>query len=162
MVLCASERPRVTWEAAGVIAEAIGALAVIATLIYLSVQIRENSSAQATNSLWMMTQVFNQTHESILNNPEIARLAAEAKKGELTDEIDVTRLYSLLMPIVNGYYAAWRANKSGHLPQDAYEALIQDSKILNYPGFKPLLTEALDGREPEFLKEFFGRGEEDA
>jgi hypothetical protein len=38
------------WEAIGAIGEVLGALAVIVTLVYLAVQIRQNTAAALTNT----------------------------------------------------------------------------------------------------------------
>ena len=143
------------WEAIGAIGEAVGAVALVVTLIYLATQIRQNTVAQETTSVWLMTQIFNQSHVSILENDEVAHLAAQAKQGEFQSELEQTRAYSLLMLILNGYSAAWRAHKHGHLPDAEYAVLQRDCEILNVPGFKPLLDEALAARDPEFVRDFF-------
>ena len=143
------------WDAMGAIGEVVGALAVVVTLIYLAMQIRHNTAAQETTSIWLMTQISNQTHTSILENREVADLCVAAQSGELKSKVDVQRVYSLVMPIVNIYFAAWRAHKNGHLPDDAYEALRRDARILDAPGFRPLLVNALKAREAAFIEEFF-------
>ena len=143
------------WEAIGAIGEAVGAAVVVVTLIYLATQIRQNTVSQETTSVWLMTQIFNQSHVSILENEEVAQLAAQAKQGEFQSELEQTRAYSLLMLILNGYSAAWRAHKHGHFPDAEYETLQRDCEILNVPGFKPLLDDALAARDPEFVREFF-------
>ena len=116
-----------------------------------------DSVAQETTSVWLMTQIFNQSHVSILENDDVAHLAAQAKQGEFQSELEQTRAYSLLMLILNGYSAAWRAHKHGHLPDEEYETLQRDCEILNVPGFKPLLDEALAAKDPEFVRDFFRR-----
>ena len=85
------------WNAVGAIGEAVGAVAVLVTLVYLASQIRQNTKAQETTSVWIQTQIFNQSHISILENSEVAGLATRAQRGEFRDEVDTTRAYSLLM-----------------------------------------------------------------
>jgi len=69
------------WEAVSAIAEIVGATAVIVTLIYLAVQIRQNSHMIERNS--EATRVtaddavvanFNQWREMIITNPDISDL----------------------------------------------------------------------------------------
>ena len=139
--------------------EFVGAVAVVATLIYLALQIRHNTAAQETNSVWVMTQIFNQVHTSVLENEDVATILAEAGERELTSVAARTRASSMVMPMVNGYFAAWRAHKNGHLSSDVYDALRRDSLVLTSPGFQPLLAESLDGREPAFITEFFPNGD---
>ena len=143
----------------GNLGEFVGAIAVVATLIYLALQIRHNTAAQRTSSVWAMTQVFNQTHTSIVEHADVAEIMTRAREGPLASGADSTRAFSVVMPMVNGYFAAWRAHKNGHLPSDAYEALRRDSKVLLWPGLMPLLEEALAGREQAFIDDFFPGGD---
>lgn len=139
----------------GAIGELVGSIAVLITLIYLAIQIRSNTKAQATSSTWMMAQVFNETHNSIQNSAELARIISTSYEKPIEDPVDQTRLFSLMMSMVNGYFAAWRSYKNGHLGQDVYDALVRDGEILNSPGRRTLLSDVLRGRDPQFVEEFF-------
>ncbi|MGR8947692.1 MAG: hypothetical protein ACU84Q_06565, partial [Gammaproteobacteria bacterium] len=70
------------WEAAGVIAEIVGALAVVITLIYLAVQIRlarEESQVQGTYS---SVDLYANWRSHLINNPGLADLIAKANSDE--------------------------------------------------------------------------------
>jgi len=76
------------WEAIGAIGEIIGAIAVVASLIYLSVQIRHNSRQveQQTSALnaesITATEIAHSTfRQSIINNPDVASLWRRAHES---------------------------------------------------------------------------------
>ena len=145
------------WEAFGAIAEAIGAVGIIVTLVYLALQIRQNTVAQETSSVWLMTQIFNESHSLIMENSELAVLIDKTINNDELTSAEERRMFSLAMSMVNGYFAAWSAYKNGHLPADSYNAMVRDSNILTIGGFKRFRDQTLEGREPLFVKEFFGR-----
>jgi len=81
------------WEAIGAIGEIVSALAVLATLIYLSVQIRAMRSASATDALRQIMET-----EIELNKLEIAhsKTILKGNTGEaLTDEeyLELERIF---------------------------------------------------------------------
>jgi len=145
----------VNWDAVGAIGELIGAAVVIVTLVYLSLQIRQNTIAQQTTSVWMLTQLFNQTHTSILENPEVAGLLARALQEKLEDPVDRVRINSIVKQMVNAYAAVWRAHQTGHLADEVFEEMVADSEILTAPGMIDALKRDLLSRNPNFIAEFF-------
>ncbi len=78
------------WEAIGVIAELVGALAVVITLLYVAVQIRlarEDSQVQGTYS---SIDLYNKSRSHIIDNPDLTELLAKANRDEkLTDAEDL-------------------------------------------------------------------------
>ena len=71
------------WEAIGAVGEIVGALGVLATLVYLATQIRENSRILGAASL-----------QSVLDGPRDRYFLPMATSGELC-EIFARRLNSL-------------------------------------------------------------------
>ena len=74
MVLCASGKPRVNWEAIGALAELGGAIGVIATLVYLSIQIRQNTRSVRLASFQSATDALNSINTTIGSSTELAEL----------------------------------------------------------------------------------------
>jgi len=76
------------WEALGAIGEIVGAIAVIATLGYLAVQIRQNTRAlKASTHQGLIDSTLN--YQSLtLNNPDVARirLYGTTDPSKLTEE----------------------------------------------------------------------------
>jgi hypothetical protein len=80
------------WDAIGAIAEAIGALAVIITLIYLTFQLRQNTRA-----------IEHSTYRGVIDNPEIAELYIAGMRGDELSSSDRLR-FSLLMNTLFGHW----------------------------------------------------------
>jgi hypothetical protein len=71
------------WEAIGAVGEILGAIAVVATLIYLAIQIR-HSTAQARAS--MTKDLFLATRSAtfeVAANPELGKIMAEIRGNEV-------------------------------------------------------------------------------
>jgi hypothetical protein len=59
------------WDAIGAIAEGIGAVGVIASLLYLAVQVRANTRASAVDSKFRSAEMQNDFVDSLIETPEL-------------------------------------------------------------------------------------------
>jgi hypothetical protein len=66
------------WEAVGAIANLLAAVGVIATLIYLSIQIRQNTKAVRSSSIQNLVQSFSTTAQAAVENEHIIPLLLKA------------------------------------------------------------------------------------
>ena len=62
------------WEAVGAIGEVVGAVAVVITLAYLAIQIRQNTATQKAASHHAITDSFNNITVQIARDPQMGRL----------------------------------------------------------------------------------------
>ena len=62
------------WEAISAIGQLIGAIAVLITLIYLAVQMKQNTAAVATSTYESTMTGFNDINVVVASNPEIASI----------------------------------------------------------------------------------------
>ena len=62
------------WEAIGAISEAIGAIAIIASISYAAIQIRKNALATKTQSIDAFTADYNSLLMQLSENAELAQL----------------------------------------------------------------------------------------
>jgi len=62
------------WDAIGAVGELLGAIAVVVTLAYLAVQIRQNTSAVKASSHHAITDSFNSISVRIFQDPDVARI----------------------------------------------------------------------------------------
>jgi hypothetical protein len=74
------------WEALGAIANLLAAIGVIATLIYLSIQIRQNTKAVRSSSIRNLVQSFSTTAQAAVENEYIIPLLLKASSEALTQE----------------------------------------------------------------------------
>jgi hypothetical protein len=70
------------WDAIGAIGENVGALAVLATLIYLAVQVRQNSDLQRAQTHQQLAQERTLNLRMIVENTELRHAIAKAALGE--------------------------------------------------------------------------------
>jgi hypothetical protein len=76
------------WEAIGAIANVLTAIGVIATLIYLSMQIRQNTKTVRSSSIQNLVQSFSTTAQAAVENEYVIPLLLKANAGShaLTEE----------------------------------------------------------------------------
>ena len=83
------------WEAIGAISETIGAAGVIASMLYLAVQVRASTRASAIESKLASSRIYTDFIGSLIQSPELNRILVQGCK-------DLTSLASAL-PHKNSY-----------------------------------------------------------
>ena len=132
------------WEAVGAIADAVGALGVIATLAYLAVQIRSNTSALSAQSRHSISEFALQF--SMFRAEHAKQYAKIASGAELSD-VDREFLYWSHMQICLHAETYFHHFKLGLMPQSHWNGYlhyitgyIQSRGFMDYwikvgPGF---------------------------
>ena len=78
------------WDAIGAVGELVGAAAVVATLLYLSVQMRLSREAAQVQSSYATIDVYSQWRSHLIGNERLAQIVAKADRGEaLAAEEDI-------------------------------------------------------------------------
>jgi hypothetical protein len=133
------------WDAIGAVGEIVGAGAVVATLIYLSVQMRLSRQATEVQSTYSSVERYANWRTHLIQNPELALIVAKANRGEpLQDEEDIqlnALVYDLCITCIVSHAASTRAN-----------ALYDHSADVDYlvatlranPGFHPYWRNSTD------------------
>lgn len=62
------------WEAIAAVGEILGAAAVLVTLLYLAVQVRQNTAAMTTATYDSIISGFNEVNGIVVNNAEVASI----------------------------------------------------------------------------------------
>jgi hypothetical protein len=75
------------WEAVGAVGEFLGALAVVASLVYLAMQVRQARQMFAANAQQQLGDAFQQLPRDIWSNPDVHRIGqiATTTPNELSD-----------------------------------------------------------------------------
>ena len=84
------------WEVAGVVAEIVGATAVVITLIYVSVQIRLSRLASQIESSYTTVEIYATWRSHLIENGEIAAIVAKANRGEPLEPDEDIRIATLM------------------------------------------------------------------
>ncbi len=64
------------WDAIGAVAEALGAAGVIASLLYLAIQVRASTRASAVEAKLQSTRLLGETMDVVIQSPELADIYA--------------------------------------------------------------------------------------
>jgi hypothetical protein len=75
------ERQQVNWEALGAIAELIGAGGVVASLLYLAVQVRTSNRASAVQAKLQSTGLLNDFMDLLIQHPEHNQLMRQGREN---------------------------------------------------------------------------------
>ena len=76
------------WEAAGAIGEIVGAAAVVLTLAYLALQIRQSNKAARIAARLETTRQYADFLDGLFTDPNLARVFREGGEGQALNEID--------------------------------------------------------------------------
>jgi hypothetical protein len=124
MLLCASDTPRVNWEAIGAIGEIVGAAAVVASLLYLAVQTKANAKALRANAIWNSETVFGAVNYSHGSNPEWALLLSRSLSPDLAMKDFTPTEQSQIQFTVRGalqyFQAQWSLWEEGLIPDELW------------------------------------------
>jgi len=140
------------WEAIGALGEVIGALAVVASLIYLASQIRHNNKLAKNDSLQTVLQSEMNFAAIIIQNAGIwDRVIAGESFSDREENRKATILYNLyLLDSANRYFQF----KSGYLDNEAWEGRKMTLHLLvKWPMFETWRNSlGASGHSKEFLR----------
>ena len=132
------------WDALGAIAEAVGALAVLATLIYLSVQIRQSARSQDRQNEIAMADLFMQRAGVAIDlvmrtcDPEVARSAvSKFYTGQSIEDSEFEDYAAYVNAVLTLHETHYQLNALGLLPEEQWEqtqAVLQ--RIVQFPRFQ--------------------------
>jgi hypothetical protein len=102
------------WDAIGALAELAGALGVIASLVYLAIQIRQNTRSAREASWESVSRELQQFRALIAQDPEVARIYREGLRDlrSLSDD-DRWRFGDLMQTIFTVSESQYRRRDSG-------------------------------------------------
>lgn len=144
-VLSLKKEVRINWEAIGAVGEILGATGVVATLLYLSIQTRNNTqatnaaSAQAVSDKWIDVNVFITDHMGDL----VAPIDHES------DPLQAAKTVSAYRVIFHQYQSIHIQNKNGLLDKQYFEAICREIPTR-------LKTEVLKGESNNNWSLFWG------
>ena len=124
------------WDAVGAIAEVVGAIGVLITLVYLAVQIRHNSASVDASTEDGVTSGFNDVNNVIAADGDLARIFTVGldDPGALSDE-EVVRFFFLFSSYVNQYHRLLVLNRKGSFPNDRWGMYARElALLLSTPG----------------------------
>lgn len=113
------------WDALGAIGELVGALAVVATLMYLAKQIRDNSVQLKANSINDIATLFNDAFQPIYNDEKSRAIWIDGLSGakEMSEYEQGT--FDLFMHrLVNPFEVVLSHYEKGVLEEDTFQGYV--------------------------------------
>ena len=124
------------WQAIGAIGEIVGALAVVATLIYLAKQIRIQNRANEAASFDGLMDGFNQLNSMLATDKGLYRIFMTGlNRPETLDDDEAGQFTALLRMYMNGNHKLFEAYKRGAVPEQIWHDMATQAAELWYsPG----------------------------
>jgi len=140
------------WDAVGAIAEAVGAIAIFVTLVYLAVQIRQNTKANELAAFERSTESGNRIRELLILNPDLLELSLrgyESYSG--LSSMDKIRFGMLMRNIFSAMQGAYMRHVSvRHDPLEFEGTAKHIDAILKNPGARQWLEKTDPDWHPGF------------
>lgn len=145
----------VDWDAVGAIAELAGATGVIITLLYLSIQLRQNTKASRITAIQSSMDTSAQFSELLISDNEIARVFWHGLADPTARDGDEKRRYVMTLNVfMRRECAAFYLHKEGVMPDHLWNARVASlTGTLNQPGMK-IYLEVTGDTIPEDFREF--------
>ncbi len=141
----------VNWEAIAAIAEGLGAIGVIATVIYVGLQIRHNSHAvQGATEQALVSQEMA-LFALMAEHPNIYRRGAGNVDALDADEVVVFE--NLVSAVMSQLYSAFAQFQRGLIPEPVWAAYLSEwPDYLEQDGFKSVWRDLEKGYPIEFRR----------
>jgi hypothetical protein len=126
------------WDAIGAVAELLAAFGVIASLIYLAVQIRQNTESVRMASHHGVTDQVQRSNLAFVQDAEIAELLARGlpDTSSLSD-VDRIRFEGILLAIFRTYEELYQLHRKGLTDDELWDSREQSMmRWLSYPGVR--------------------------
>lgn len=126
------------WDAIGATAELLGAFGVIASLIYLALQIRQNTESVRMASHHGVADQFQQTNLALVREPQIAELLTRGLPDSSTlSDLDRVRFEGFLLSIFRTYEELYQLHRKGLADHELWDSREQSMmQWLSYPGVR--------------------------
>jgi len=113
--------------------EFVGAIAVVVTLAYLAVQVRQQNLESQAKSLHEILSGFRAT-QAVFADPDVAGLAAKllpARNLESLNDAELLRVINIVIPMFRVWEEAFHYQKNGRLDPEIWDSITaQNLQIL--------------------------------
>jgi hypothetical protein len=143
------------WEAAGAFAEIVGAIAVVVSLLYVAVQIRQNTKATRQQSYHdLVTRRAEMFFSELVRSREVANIFVNGLAGDPLDEVDSQRFVALMINFMSHFQDVYLQHASGIIENHVWLAERRIlAAVISTPGFGGWWQAASQYFLPEFVGE---------
>ena len=143
------------WEAVSAIGEIVSATAVVLSLIYVAVQVRQNTKVSKASTVQQWAAVSAIEKQSVFDSADLARLivAGSDDRSSLGPE-DRLRYDNYMMQVLNTFEFLFLQHLYGTIDSTYFESKVSSyMQILKFQGVKKFWESSLNSYDPRF-KEF--------
>ena len=124
------------WEAIGAIAELIGGVAVLVTLVYLSIQVKQNSQMQRQQNITEQTNRCINSGQRLASDPEFADIYRRSINNTQLTPTEFSRLSGFLFAVLTDFEEMYYNHKAGQQTEFRWENLDKHVYFHIKPGTK--------------------------
>lgn len=141
------------WEAIGAVGEIIGAAAVVVTLIYLTVQIRESTRASRAVAITDATAAVQAWYQDVGSNPGSAKLFLDGMaKPDSLSSVERFQFVMLIHSIFLGFQRTFFLSHAGTLDAGLRDSIGTAVHVVNQlPGVHFYWRQRRGFFQPEFV-----------
>ena len=131
------------WEAISAIGQLIGAIAVLITLIYLAVQMKQNTAAVATSTYESTMTGFNDINVVVASTPELASIINRGcMDSDILSETETVQFNFILRCYTNQWWKLYKLYDRGSLGKNEWAIFAKEAaQFLEQPGCKQFCEE---------------------
>ena len=135
------------WDAIGAGGEVLGAIAVIATLLYLGMQISQTNRIAKSSVARELQQKYSDVYTLIATNAEIRGLVTKLRNSNyiIESEEEEEQLESFCLLLLGLWLSTGVANSQGQIEKNQYQVYCQDVevKLSKWPGMRSQIETTL-------------------
>jgi len=124
-------------EEYALIAEIVSAIAIVASLVFVGVQIQHNSRISQVNAYQeLSTQIMNL---NVVNaaNKDLSELVYKAIQGQKVNEVETFRLTQVFIPVIRHGDMAFLQYQQGYITKAQFDGTLGPFRaVMNAPVFK--------------------------
>jgi hypothetical protein len=124
------------WEAIGAIGETLGAVAVVISLVYVAIQIRQNTNETKMQRTQSLISANSEVNSQLANNKELSDIfRAGVLDFQQLPGSDQMRFGALAFSLLNRYSFAYHQFQNGQLEEIFWDVIEREILVfLNLPG----------------------------
>ena len=100
-------------DSIGIIAEVIGAIAVVVSLLYVASQIKQSNRQSASDSGFALISELNRFLDNVLSEPEVVNVLVKLKSGAPLAPDEALRAEALAEQLINNWWVAETSYRNG-------------------------------------------------
>ena len=126
--------------------EAMGLIAVVASLVFVALEIRQSNRIALVETELGIREVYNQLNQSVYTNKDVSELLAKSQKPNLEyNSTELEMIWALAFSTMNIWQATETAFVNGLVPRSTLDDAADDINVYvrSYPAMHPIWRDIL-------------------